>query len=80
MFTGHGTIETASSASSMAYEYLTAGTHELEMLLDKAYDKTAQAGEHNLKLEVSKVENQWIVGKSQDPEGAGYGQALGAHR
>ncbi|HEY7745349.1 MAG TPA: sigma-54 dependent transcriptional regulator [Desulfuromonadales bacterium] len=69
MFTGHGTIETAVECIKHgAYDYLTKPVKldELEMLLDKAYDKNRLRLENiNLKLEVSKVENHRIVGKSQ---------------
>ena len=69
MFTGHGTIETAVECIKLgAYDYLTKPVKldELEMLIDKAYEKNRLRLENiNLKLEVSKFENHRIVGKSQ---------------
>ena len=69
MFTGHGTIETAVECIKHgAYDYLTKPVKldELEMLLDKAYEKNRLKLENiNLKMEVGKFENHRIVGKSQ---------------
>ena len=68
MFTGHGTIETAVECIKHgAYDYLTKPVKldELEMLLDKAYEKNRLRLENiNLRMEVSKLENHRIVGKS----------------
>jgi DNA-binding NtrC family response regulator len=69
MFTGHGTIETAVECIKLgAYDYLTKPVKldELEMLIDKAYEKNRLRLENiNLKLEVSKFEDNRIIGKSQ---------------
>ena len=69
MFTGHGTIETAVECIKHgAYDYLTKPVKldELEMLIDKAYEKNRLRLENiNLKLEVSKFEDHRIIGKSQ---------------
>ena len=69
MFTGHGTIETAVECIKRgAYDYLTKPVKldELEMLIDKAYEKNRLRLENiNLKLEFSKFEDHRIIGKSQ---------------
>jgi DNA-binding NtrC family response regulator len=69
MFTGHGTIETAVECiRNGAYDYLTKPVKldELEMLIDKAYEKNRLRLENiNLKLEVSRFEDHRIVGRSQ---------------
>ena len=69
MFTGHGTIETAVECIKLgAYDYLTKPVKldELEMLIDKAYEKNRLRLENiNLKLEVNKFEDHRIIGKSQ---------------
>lgn len=69
MFTGHGTIETAVECIKLgAYDYLTKPIKldELEMLIDKAYDKNRLRLENiNLKLEINRIEHHQIVGKSQ---------------
>lgn len=68
MFTGHGNIETAVECIKLgAYDYLTKPVKldELEMVLDKAYEKNRLRVENiNLKIEVGKLENHRIVGKS----------------
>ncbi|HJV34786.1 sigma-54 dependent transcriptional regulator [Geomonas sp.] len=68
MFTGHGSIETAVECIKHgAYDYLTKPVKldELEMVIDKAYEKNRLRLENiNLKLEVSKFENHRIVGRS----------------
>jgi len=68
MFTGHGNIETAVECIKLgAYDYLTKPVKldELEMLLNKAYEKHRLRMENiSLKIEVSKFENHRIVGKS----------------
>ncbi|WP_298273400.1 sigma-54 dependent transcriptional regulator [Geobacter sp.] len=70
VFTGHGTIETAVECIRHgAYDYLTKPVKldELEMVIDKAYEKNRLRIENiNLKLEINKIEeHQRIVGKSQ---------------
>jgi DNA-binding NtrC family response regulator len=69
MFTGHGTIETAVECIKHgAYDYLTKPVKldELEMLIDKAYEKNRLRLENiNLKLEFNKFEDHRIIGKSQ---------------
>jgi DNA-binding NtrC family response regulator len=68
MFTGHGSIETAVECIKHgAYDYLTKPVKldELEMVIDKAYEKNRLRLENiNLKLEVSKFESHKIVGRS----------------
>ena len=68
MLTGHGSIETAVECIKYgAYDYLTKPVKldELEMVIDKAYDKNRLRLENiNLKLEVSKFECHRIVGRS----------------
>ncbi|WP_027716015.1 sigma-54 dependent transcriptional regulator [Desulfuromonas sp. TF] len=68
MFTGHGNIETAVECIKLgAYDYLTKPVKldELEMVLDKAYEKNRLRVENiNLKMEVGKLDNHRIVGKS----------------
>jgi len=68
VFTGHGTIETAVECIKHgAYDYLTKPVKldELEMVIDKAYEKNRLRIENiNLKLEITKFEER-IVGKSQ---------------
>ncbi|CAG0952615.1 Regulatory protein AtoC [Geobacteraceae bacterium] len=67
VFTGHGTIETAVECIKHgAYDYLTKPVKldELEMVIDKAYEKNRLRIENiNLKLEINKFEER-IVGKS----------------
>jgi DNA-binding NtrC family response regulator len=67
MFTGHGAIETAVECIKHgAYDYLTKPVKldELEMVIDKAYEKNRLRLENiNLKLEVSKFESHQIVGR-----------------
>jgi len=67
VFTGHGTIETAVECIKHgAYDYLTKPVKldELEMVIDKAYEKNRLRIENiNLKLEIHKFEER-IVGKS----------------
>ena len=69
VFTGHGTIETAVECIKLgAYDYLTKPVKldELEMVIDKAYEKNRLRYENiNLKLEISKFDQHRIVGKSQ---------------
>ena len=69
LMTAFGSVETAVEAMKHgASDYLTKPVKldELEMLLDKAYDKNRLRLENiNLRMEVSKVENHRIVGKSQ---------------
>jgi two-component system NtrC family response regulator len=69
VFTGHGTIETAVECIKQgAYDYLTKPVKldELEMVIDKAYEKNRLRYENiNLKLEISKFDQHRIVGKSQ---------------
>jgi two-component system NtrC family response regulator len=68
MFTGHGSIETAVECIRHgAYDYLTKPVKldELEMVIDKAYEKNRLRLENiSLKMEVSKFENHRIVGRS----------------
>ena len=68
MFTGHGSIETAVECIKYgAYDYLTKPVKldELEMVIDKAYEKNRLRLENiNLRLEVSKFDNHRIVGRS----------------
>jgi two-component system NtrC family response regulator len=68
VFTGHGTIETAVECIKLgAYDYLTKPVKldELEMVIDKAYEKNRLRYENiNLKLEISKFDKHQIVGKS----------------
>jgi DNA-binding NtrC family response regulator len=68
MFTGHGSIETAVECIKHgAYDYLTKPVKldELEMVIDKAYEKNLLRLENiNLKMEVSKFDNHCIVGRS----------------
>lgn len=68
MFTGHGSIETAVECIKYgAYDYLTKPVKldELEMVIDKAYEKNRLRLENiNLKLEVSKFDSHRIVGRS----------------
>ncbi|NJD90258.1 MAG: sigma-54-dependent Fis family transcriptional regulator [Geobacter sp.] len=69
VFTGHGTIETAVECIKQgAYDYLTKPVKldELEMVIDKAYEKNRLRYENiNLKLEINKLDQHRIVGKSQ---------------
>jgi DNA-binding NtrC family response regulator len=69
MFTGHGTIETAVECIKHgAYDYLTKPVKldELELVITKAYEKNRLRLENiNLKLEMQKLDNHKIVGKSQ---------------
>lgn len=69
VFTGHGTIETAVECIRQgAYDYLTKPVKldELEMVIDKAYEKNRLHYENiNLKLEISKLDQHRIVGRSQ---------------
>jgi two-component system NtrC family response regulator len=69
VFTGHGTIETAVECIKLgAYDYLTKPVKldELEMVIDKAYEKNRLRLENiNLRMEISKLEQHQIVGKSQ---------------
>ena len=69
VFTGHGTIETAVECIKYgAYDYLTKPVKldELEMVIDKANEKNRLRMENiNLKLEISKLDQHRIVGKSQ---------------
>jgi DNA-binding NtrC family response regulator len=69
VFTGHGTIETAVECIKHgAYDYLTKPVKldELEMVIDKAYEKNRLRMENiNLKLEINKLDQHRIVGKSQ---------------
>ncbi|MBT0665096.1 sigma-54 dependent transcriptional regulator [Geobacter pelophilus] len=68
VFTGHGTIETAVECIKQgAYDYLTKPVKldELEMVIEKAYEKNRLRYENiNLKLEISKLDQHRIVGKS----------------
>ncbi len=68
MFTGHGAIDTAVECIKYgAYDYLTKPVKldELEMVIDKAYEKNRLRLENiSLKLEVSKFESHQIVGRS----------------
>ena len=69
VFTGHGTIETAVECIKHgAYDYLTKPVKldELEMVIDKAYEKNRLRLENiSLKHEINKLEQHRIVGKSQ---------------
>ena len=69
VFTGHGTIETAVECIKQgAYDYLTKPVKldELEMVIDKAYEKNRLRLENiNLKLEINKLDQHRIIGKSQ---------------
>jgi DNA-binding NtrC family response regulator len=69
VFTGHGTIETAVECIKYgAYDYLTKPVKldELEMVIDKAYEKNRLRLENiNLRLEIDKLDQHRIVGKSQ---------------
>lgn len=70
VFTGHGTIETAVECIKLgSYDYLTKPVKldELEMVIDKAYEKNRLRLENiNLKLEINKLDqHHHIVGKSQ---------------
>jgi DNA-binding NtrC family response regulator len=69
MFTGHGNIETAVECiQNGAYDYLTKPIKldELELLIDKAYEKNCLRLENiNLKLEMNRHHNNHIIGKSQ---------------
>lgn len=69
VFTGHGTIETAVECIKHgAYDYLTKPVKldELEMVIDKAYEKNRLRLENiNLRLEINKLDQHRIVGKSQ---------------
>jgi two-component system NtrC family response regulator len=69
LFTGHGTIETAVECIKLgAYDYLTKPVKldELEMVIDKAYEKNRLRYENiSLKLEIGKLEQHRIIGKSQ---------------
>ncbi len=68
MFTGHGDIETAVSCIKLgAYDYLTKPVKldELELVVEKAYEKNRLRLENiNLKLEISRMDNHRIIGKS----------------
>jgi two-component system NtrC family response regulator len=68
MFTGHGTIETAVECiQNGAYDYLTKPIKldELELLIDKAYEKNLLRLENiNLRLEINRHNNNHIIGKS----------------
>ena len=68
VFTGHGTIETAVECIKHgAYDYLTKPVKldELEMVIDKAYEKNRLRLENiNLKHEINKLDQHRIVGKS----------------
>ena len=70
VFTGHGTIETAVECIKHgAYDYLTKPVKldELEMVIDKAYEKNRLRLENiNLKHEINKLDQHRIVGKSQE--------------
>jgi two-component system NtrC family response regulator len=69
VFTGHGTIETAVECIKHgAFDYLTKPVKldELEMVIDKAYEKNRLRLENiNLRLEINKLDQHRIVGKSQ---------------
>lgn len=69
MFTGHGDIETAVRCIKLgAYDYLTKPVKldELEIVLDKAHEKNRMRRENiNLRMEINRLENHLIVGKSQ---------------
>ncbi len=68
MFTGHGAIETAVECIRQgAYDYLTKPVKldELEMLIDKAFEKNTLRTENlNLRQEVNRLSHSHIVGKS----------------
>ncbi len=68
MFTGHGTIESAIECIKLgAYDYLTKPVKldELDLVIDKAHEKNRLRLENiSLKLEVNKIENHQIVGRS----------------
>jgi two-component system NtrC family response regulator len=68
MFTGHGSIETAVECIKHgAYDYLTKPVKldELEMVIDKAYEKNRLRLENiSLRMEVDKFDSHRIVGKS----------------
>ncbi|HTG80965.1 MAG TPA: sigma-54 dependent transcriptional regulator [Geobacteraceae bacterium] len=68
VFTGHGTIETAVECIKHgAYDYLTKPVKldELEMVIDKAYEKNRLRLENiSLRLEINKLDQHHIVGKS----------------
>jgi DNA-binding NtrC family response regulator len=70
MFTGHGNIETAVQCIKMgAYDYLTKPVKldELELVIDKAHEKNRLRRENiNLKLEINRLENHQVVGKSRE--------------
>ncbi len=70
MFTGHGDIETAVKCIKLgAYDYLTKPVKldELEMVIGKANDKNRLRRENiNLRLEISKLENHQVVGRSEE--------------
>ncbi|RNC68477.1 MAG: sigma-54-dependent Fis family transcriptional regulator [Desulfuromonadales bacterium] len=69
VFTGHGTIETAVECIRHgAYDYLTKPVKldELEMVIDKAYEKNRLRIENiSLRMEISKLDEHRIIGKSQ---------------
>ena len=68
MFTGHGTIETAVECiQNGAYDYLTKPIKldELELLIDKAYEKNLLRLENiNLRMEINRHNSNHIIGKS----------------
>ncbi len=70
MFTGHGDIETAVKCIKLgAYDYLTKPVKldELEMVIGKANEKNRLRRENiNLRLEISKLENHQVVGRSEE--------------
>lgn len=70
MFTGHGDIETAVMCVKLgAYDYLTKPVKldELELIIDKAHEKNRLRQENiNLKLEMTRLEDHKVVGKSQE--------------
>lgn len=70
MFTGHGNIETAVQCIKLgAYDYLTKPVKldELELVIDKAHEKNRLRRENiNLKIEMSRLEDHQVVGKSQE--------------
>jgi len=70
MFTGHGNIETAVQCIKLgAYDYLTKPVKldELELIIDKAHEKNRLRCENiNLKIEMSRLENHQVVGKSSE--------------
>ncbi len=69
MFTGHGDIETAVKCIKLgAYDYLTKPVKldELELVIEKAHEKNRLRRENiNLRLEISKLGNHQVVGKSE---------------